>query len=989
MKIIRKLFKWAAGSIAILFVLLLLALLLAPRLINLELVKQNVLDRVSEEIGGRLSYQKADILFLPRPYLTIRQARMTIPDSLEGSLSLLKVYPEILPLLRGQIRLSRLDVEDPRIQINLKQRLHRNKKDSSAMSYGEIRETVLSALTIPVFHTPGLTVRIKKGQLTIRSKTRSAFIFRAIKARIRRTAGRLNLKILCTSNIWEEISLAGRINPVDLTGSGQVRLKQFRPHLMTQFLFPESPVVIKDSQMDLNLNFDIADPEHMRIELRGTGSSFHFRKGPLETVLKGNDLHAVIRVSSHTTLVSLDGLKLDKPLLTVSGNLYYNRSEPEIRIDLSGVGIDADSLRKTALTLAGDSETVRLIFDVIRGGNVPIITVNARGKTLADLDVENFLIKGNISEGRIYIPGAELHLEHVKGDATISEGILQGTNLKAQLGNSFGSNGELTLGLIGKSPPFHLDIETRADVAQLHSILLRLVANEIFRRELDQLSEISGEASGKLILGEKLDDLNVTAIVSNAVLFANYTRIPFPVVITNGRYYIDETRCAVKDIDALIGESSFSGLSIEFDWVEKAQLEVAAGESEIVLAELVKWLSSFDFIESYLRQVNFLNGTATLPGFHLKGPLNDPARWLYSASGEVENLEIQSPFFPDTINAGRGQFEVVSAGDATADVTVSPFDFKWGRSVLELNGNARVTNAGIEMDADLSVDLLNWEQLNKIGKTEQDKPAANDLKGQWSSPLKGILRVSTAQMDIIGLTFKPVAADIKFNPDEILIDISRANLCGIAVPGSVKLIPRTTTLAFQPVSRNQNLGQVIDCIWNEEGLVNGAYNLSGKLAATVTNQTVAEALRGNLEMNAGAGRIYRLNMLAKILAMLNFTEIFRGKIPDIFRVGFAYNSMRASGYFQDAQFILKEGIIEGSSMTIYVEGSFDLIHETMDLKVLVSPLKTIDSLLKALPLLRKLAKKGLVAFLYSVSGKWDDYEVVAVTPPREEIDPLP
>ena len=82
------------------------------------------------------------------------------------------------------------------------------------------------------------------------------------------------------------------------------------------------------------------------------------------------------------------------------------------------------------------------------------------------------------------------------------------------------------------------------------------------------------------------------------------------------------------------------------------------------------------------------------------------------------------------------------------------------------------------------------------------------------------------------------------------------------------------------------------------------------------SKEIGEVLNGNLKFHAKDGRIYRYGVLAKILALLNVTEIFRGKLPDVVKEGFAYNSIKADGNLENGKFMFKEFVIDGSSMTI-------------------------------------------------------------------------
>jgi hypothetical protein len=73
------------------------------------------------------------------------------------------------------------------------------------------------------------------------------------------------------------------------------------------------------------------------------------------------------------------------------------------------------------------------------------------------------------------------------------------------------SNGKLRIGLKGKDAPFHIDLQVKADAAELPSLIRdkKLVTNEAFLREMDRLHDLKGTAEGRLVLGDRLDSIHV------------------------------------------------------------------------------------------------------------------------------------------------------------------------------------------------------------------------------------------------------------------------------------------------------------------------------------------------------------------------------------------------------------------------------------------------------------------------------------------------
>jgi hypothetical protein len=188
--------------------------------------------------------------------------------------------------------------------------------------------------------------------------------------------------------------------------------------------------------------------------------------------------------------------------------------------------IDVAATRQMVLALAGENDDVKDIFDVVKGGHVPWITLTAQGNSLSDLgETDAMVIRGQMQDGEIYIPDIQFDLKQAAGEVVISRGILDGQNLTARLGNSIGQNGTLKLGLIGDVAPFHLETDVRADLSQLWPILKRLVDDQDLQKELAQITELKGSATGKLVLGEVTNNVKVKLEASDIQLSAQYGRL--------------------------------------------------------------------------------------------------------------------------------------------------------------------------------------------------------------------------------------------------------------------------------------------------------------------------------------------------------------------------------------------------------------------------------------------------------------------------------
>jgi hypothetical protein len=300
---------------------------------------------------------------------------------------------------------------------------------------------------------------------------------------------------------------------------------------------------------------------------------------------------------------------------------------------------------------------------------------------------------------------------------------------------------------------------------------------------------------------------------------------------------------------------------------------------------------------------------------------------------------------------------------------------KWGENHLNLDGSVGFSEEEFLIDMSLSADGFEWENVKEIWQEEDKKSDPRQREDIQSVPLKGILRVRSQYFKYEKFTWRPFHADITFRHDGLKVAVTKANLCGIATPATLDVFRQKLKIAFQPISKNQELDPTLACLWDKEGFINGTFDLQGELGAQGKKEDLTRSLGGDFEFLARDGRIFRFKLLSRIIGYINFTEILRAKFPDLGKEGLAYDTITIKGNLQGSKLILKEAILDGSSVEIVGQGEIDLTKEEMDLKLLVAPLKTVDSVVKKVPIIRDILGGTLVSIPVRVTGDLTDPKV--------------
>ena len=412
---------------------------------------------------------------------------------------------------------------------------------------------------------------------------------------------------------------------------------------------------------------------------------------------------------------SIANLKLNYPRLNLSGKLDIQRALPSTsqKVDLELVGKDVDvvSTRKAALEFAGKFPAVHHIFNIVKDGTVPHIQLTSYGKSMEELGkLENITINGNMTSGEIFVPGVDLNLTDVAGDVAISEGILKGKNLKAHMGASKCLDGNLELGLEGENAPFHLDLTLEADLSQLPPILKRVVHNKAFIQENSLVDNVKGRATGRVVLGESFASINVFVDISQFNLSANYRRLPHPLTINSGRYFLKGNTTSITNASGNMGDSTFTEVSGQINWDNTPHLKILSGKANIDFEEIYPWLLSSKLLSEKLRDLKHVKGILALSSMNLNGPFLEPENYQFQIAGEVRHLTLDSPLLPGSLEAAKGNFSITSENISMADVQTRIHD-----TSLKISGTIKDYRKGLSrvdmtFQGEIGPDVTRWTE---------------------------------------------------------------------------------------------------------------------------------------------------------------------------------------------------------------------------------------------------------------------------------------
>ena len=610
-------------------------------------------------------------------------------------------------------------------------------------------------------------------------------------------------------------------------------------------------------------------------------------------------------------------------------------------------------------------------------GMVSMQNVNLKGPLLkpdqwrlqSDGEIQNLSLSSSLLPGNLNV---------VNGHFICEGSQLKLQNLNALVGKSSFSelSADLQWGQI-----MTLSANTQETVVFLDEVFPWLQSHAALRQYLNQLQTLSGTltlqnlAFNGPLAGKISNEFSIGGTVQKWDIHS--PKFPTPIELAGGELSWRGNRIDIQETNARFGESAVSRLSLRKQWGDKSSFELKADSADIRIAELYPWLVSFETLEKMFKGYIATQGKLTLNGFDFKGPGDRSQAWQFQVAGDLQGLVLESDHFKAPIQINTAKF---SAGDTPGAagfqgrINLNSTLIGWEDSQMTVQGKADFSADELRLDMHLAADRLNWSQIDQIIELEKT------LEPGSKTALLGLLEVESDNFTYDEYSWRPMHADISFNETGIGIVIKKADLCGIQFPGIVKVSANDVEFYFNPLAENQNLELSVACLSAKKNLADGAYNLKGELMSKARPTASLKSLTGNLQFTANQGRIYRFGMLAKIFALLNVTEIYRGEVPDLAGKGFAYNSITANGVFEDGKLIIKETSIDSPSMGIAIEGEIDLIKKKVNMVVLVAPFKTVDRIVKHIPLVGNILGGTLISIPFRAIGNLGDPDVIPLSP---------
>ena len=932
----KKIYIGLAGFTGFLLFLLLVFHYQASTFVNSEGMRRKVQTIISQKIGGNVVYKTADLSLLPYTHAVIHQTSISIPGKVEGTIKTLNIIPKILPLFIGKFRINEIQIESPDIKMVVTRSRESSKETKEPFNLDTFNDTVTGVLSPLAAAISEFNLTMKGGTFNLIEEDETFFTLSEVRAEIGSLSQEIEIKINGTSNICEDLSVVANFGQKNLKGKGEVELTHFQPQALINRFLPDADYRITKPINKLSVNLKTDGSNGLQLDIDKINVSTEYDGIPFPLQINDGRVHYD---GENIGLLNVEGTLGGSSFSELTGRISLGE-DASIEI-LSGRAMASlDELYPWISSFEKAGKGLKDVNTV--NGTLQISTLKLQGPLSmpetwsleATGEVENLIVETTLFPESIEMEKANLKVTDNKillTDAKVNAGD-SSLSISATVKHNMSGFVKADIGLDGKLEKESMDwIENLYKLPPDFRVAPPLSIPEA-RLTWDQdsgasfISNLTFQDGPRISLNMLLDSEGLK--INNLLLQDAESNASFA-------FYLKE-----KEIDF-----SFTG-NLSHTTTDKIFLNTPFSK------EFIKG----DFkAHILLGQLNHSTFKGILEGENLS------FSWIQKIPLNINNISLRAD---------------------NKSVRVDPLILTWAGNHLSVNGDIDISENGFFFDLDMSAGGLDWDSIGKtlaIWNKEKDKSAGEE-KPFWDIPVNGTLRLGAESFTFDQYIWNPVQADITFDPECISVDVADAKICGISCPGVLKITPQDISLDFELLCHNQELETVIKYLGDKKNLITGKFDLEAQVMARGRSEELIKSLSGNFGSIIKNGRISRFGLMTKILSFLNLTETFKGKLPGLTKKGFPYKSITVNGELQNGVLMINEYVMDATSMGVTSHGTYDLTENKVDLKVLVSPFKTVDFVVKKTPIINGLLGGTLVSIPVKVKGNIENPKISYLSP---------
>ena len=295
---------------------------------------------------------------------------------------------------------------------------------------------------------------------------------------------------------------------------------------------------------------------------------------------------------------------------------------------------------------------------------------------------------------------------------------------------------------------------------------------------------------------------------------------------------------------------------------------------------------------------------------------------------------------------------------------------------IEFRSEGLVTDATLRAgDVDLGA------LLEAVGSEEND---ASEKEPGTASPWRSFLRAKVdVELDSLRYgrsRWKPFRADVELVPEGPVLMVRQARTCRITTDGAAAFAPSGVDVDVSLTAKGEAIEQLASCLLGQESALTGTYDLEAQIRGEGESSELVRSLRGTVRLESRQGQIKNVPLIARTLAAISIATGSLGNLSGVQREELPYDRISLRGDLRKGELYFEEYVLEGPSVKMTGQGSVALADGKLDMALIVAPLRTIDFAVGKIPLVGDILGGSLVSIPVAVKGVIGDPTVTLMDP---------
>lgn len=170
-------------------------------------------------------------------------------------------------------------------------------------------------------------------------------------------------------------------------------------------------------------------------------------------------------------------------------------------------------------------------------------------------------------------------------------------------------------------------------------------------------------------------------------------------------------------------------------------------------------------------------------------------------------------------------------------------------------------------------------------------------------------------------------------------------------------------------------------LFEKRGLVSGLLRGDFYIEGDPGNGRFWQEAKGGIHGQISNGTLRKFHGLAKMFSLLNVSQIFAGKLPDMDKEGMPFSLLEGSVQINAGQATTKDLKITSEAMNLSAVGTHNLVDDTIDFTLGVKPLRTVDKIITSIPIAGWILageEKALITAHFKIEGTSESPRVTAI-----------